>query len=141
MTTTLTTIKTETAKMIYADQKVANMLRGKIAKRQPEHQWEVRKVAAGWQVCRVELEVVEAPKPQKLVIKSAHGQTVTVVVPFANETVRWIDFKEPVGPKGLKFFHKAHVIESNLVDGMLTMVVDRKAAIAKGLIEDEALAA
>jgi len=100
--------------------------------------WEVAKVPTGYQVREV-LPVIEAPKPVKTVtIKSAHDQTVTVVVPFAKETVRWIDFKEPVGPKGVKFFHKAHVVESTLVDGMLTMVVNRKAAIEKGLIAEDA---
>ncbi len=136
--TTTATIQTETAKMIYADIKIANMLKGKMAKRNPDKVWEVAKVPTGYQVREV-LPVIEAPKPVKTVtIKSAHGQTVTVVVPFAKETVRWIDFKEPVGPKGVKFFHKAHVIESTLVDGMLTMVVNRKAAIEKGLIAEDA---
>ena len=136
--TTTATIQTETAKMIYADIKIANMLKGKMAKRNPEKTWEVAKVPTGYQVREVP-PVIEAPKPIKTVtIKSAHGQTVTVIVPFAKETVRWIDFKEPVGPKGVKFFHKAHVIESTLVDGMLTMVVNRKAAIEKGLIAEDA---
>ena len=136
--TTTATIQTETAKMIYADIKIANMLKGKMAKRNPDKVWEVAKVPTGYQVREVP-PVIEAPKPIKTVtIKSAHGQTVTVVVPFAKETVRWIDFKEPVGPKGVKFFHKAHVIESTLVDGMLTMVVNRKAAIEKGLIAEDA---
>jgi len=136
--TTTATIQTETAKMIYADIKIANMLKGKMAKRNPDKVWEVAKVPTGYQVREV-LPVIEAPKPVKTVtIKSAHDQTVTVVVPFAKETVRWIDFKEPVGPKGVKFFHKAHVVESTLVDGMLTMVVNRKAAIEKGLIAEDA---
>ena len=136
--TTTATIQTETAKMIYADIKIANMLKGKMAKRNPDKVWEVAKVPTGYQVREVP-PVIEAPKPIKTVtIKSAHGQTVTVVVPFAKETVRWIDFKEPVGPKGVKFFHKAHVVESTLVDGMLTMVVNRKAAIEKGLIAEDA---
>ena len=136
--TTTATIQTETAKMIYADIKIANMLKGKMAKRNPDKVWEVAKVPTGYQVRKV-LPVIEAPKPVKTVtIKSAHDQTVTVVVPFAKETVRWIDFKEPVGPKGVKFFHKAHVVESTLVDGMLTMVVNRKAAIEKGLIAEDA---
>ena len=136
--TTTATIQTETAKMIYADIKIANMLKGKMAKRNPDKVWEVAKVPTGYQVREVP-PVIEAPKPVKTVtIKSAHGQTVTVVVPFAKETVRWFDFKEPVGPKGVKFFHKAHVVESTLVDGMLTMVVNRKAAIEKGLIAEDA---
>jgi len=136
--TTTATIQTETAKMIYADIKIANMLKGKMAKRNPDKVWEVAKVPTGYQVREVP-PVIEAPKPVNTVtIKSAHGQTVTVIVPFAKETVRWIDFKEPVGPKGVKFFHKAHVVESTLVDGMLTMVVNRKAAIEKGLIAEDA---
>ena len=136
--TTTATIQTETAKMIYADIKIANMLKGKMAKRNPDKVWEVAKVPTGYQVREV-LPVIEAPKPVNTVtIKSAHGQTVTVIVPFAKETVRWIDFKEPVGPKSVKFFHKAHVVESTLVDGMLTMVVNRKAAIEKGLIAEDA---
>jgi hypothetical protein len=136
--TTTATIQTETAKMIYADIKIANMLKGKMAKRNPDKTWEVAKVATGYQVREVP-PVLEAPKPvTKVVVKSAHGQTVTVIVPFAKETVRWIDFKEPVGPKGVKFFHKAHVIDSKLEDGMLTMVVNRKAAIEKGLIAEDA---
>ena len=138
MTTPVITLKTETAQMIYADIKIANMLKGKMAKRNPDKVWEVAKVPTGYQVREVP-PVIEAPKPVNTVtIKSAHGQTVTVIVPFAKETVRWIDFKEPVGPKSVKFFHKAHVIDSKLEDGMLTIVVDRKAAIAKGLISEDA---
>ena len=136
MTTTASTLKTGTALMIYADPKVANMMKGKIAKRNPDQVWEVAKVLTGYQVRQV-LPVQEAPKPAKVAIKSG-AHTVTVTLPFAKESTRWIDFSAPVGPKGVKFFHKAHVVNQTIENGMITMEVVRKAAIEKGLIEDAA---
>ena len=136
MTSTVKALKTETALMIYADLKIANMMKGKIAKRNPDKVYEIVKVLTGHQVREV-LPAQEAPKPAKVVIKSG-AHTVTVTLPFAKESTRWIDFSAPVGPKGVKFFHKAHVVSQTIENGMITMEVVRKAAIEKGLIEDAA---
>ena len=136
MTSTVKTLKTETALMIYADLKIANMMKGKIAKRNPDKVYEIVKVLTGHQVREV-LPAQEAPKPAKVVIKSG-AHTVTVTLPFKKESVRWIDFSAPVGPKGVTFFHKAHVVSSTIEGDMIVLEVNRKAAIEKGLIEDAA---
>lgn len=80
MTSIAHSLKSETAQMIYADLKVANMMRGKMAKRNPSKVYEIVKVLTGHQVREV-LPVQAAPKPVKLVIKSG-VHTVTVTLPF-----------------------------------------------------------
>jgi hypothetical protein len=137
MTTTIAAIKSETALMIYADQKVANMMRGKLAKRHPGKVWEIAKVLTGYQVREVP-PVQEAPKPVKKPVIKVGTPTVTVTLPFKKETVRWIDFAGPVGPKGITYFHKAHVVSKSIEGDMITLEVNRKKAIEKGLIEKDA---
>lgn len=134
MTSIAHSLKSETAQMIYADLKVANMMRGKMAKRNPSKVYEIVKVLTGHQVREV-LPVQEAPKSAKLMIKSG-VHTVTVTLPFKKESIRWIDFTGPVGPKGITFFNKAHVVSQSIAGDMITLEVNRKAAVEKGLIED-----
>jgi hypothetical protein len=138
------TTETTTAKMIYADRKVANMILGKMKKRQPQEIWELVKLPTGWQVARIQKLPAYMPpaKPAAVAtpdVKSseeAAGDIATIVLPFVKETKAWFDFAGPICEVGTHCLYKGHLIAWNVDHAAKTLTVKMpvKKAKEKGLL-------
>jgi hypothetical protein len=139
------TTETNTQKMIYADSKVANMILGKMKKRQPEETWELVKLPVGWQVARIQKLPAYMPSakpapvmvPEILAKAEEQGDFVAFSVPLADikvETAKWFDFKGPKGSKGKDCVYKGHLIAWQIDQdaGLLHLKMPAKKAKEKG---------
>ncbi|WP_113155926.1 hypothetical protein [Nitratireductor sp. OM-1] len=141
------TTATQTAKMIYPDAMVANMILGKMRKRYPERKYTVMPVSGGHQI--VPITVCPSAMPPKKpapvnnkTFASAESNTLDAMVfefPFLRQTKAWWYFDGG----DVQYLHKNHCISASLVTNnddtiMLRLKVSAKIAEEKGLIQKEA---
>lgn len=156
-------MQTQTAKMIYPNQAIANMIAGKMTKQKGKHV--VMKIATGFQVCPVTIcqgavsPNHAAPYPNQLkgfdAAKSGTDNTIvgdnfpeslqpvedtlTFTFPYVRETKAWWYFD---GGQ-VQYIHKSHPIKAEItgeawIDGvhkpaMLHLTLTKKAAQKAGL--------
>lgn len=141
------TTATQTAKMIYADPSVANMILGKMKKRFPERKYTVVQVSAGHQI--VPITVCPSAMPPKKPVPvnnktfaSAGSDTLDALVfefPYLRQTKAWWYFDGG----DVQYLHKNHCISAELIEEPMEPVklrikVTAKVAAEKGLIQKEA---
>ena len=93
------TLKSSTAKMIYADQKVARMIMGKVAKSNPARQFTLVHIPTGWQISPIHKMPSAMPPAKPLPVKKSFpsmnpltGADVDVLsftLPLVKETDKW----------------------------------------------------
>jgi hypothetical protein len=54
--------------------------------------------------------------------------------PYARETDKWLYFASEIGPGKVRYVHKNHLINFEVVEKMVTVSMRKTTAIAKGLI-------
>lgn len=139
------TTATQTAKMIYPSEPVANMILGKMRKKYPERKYMLCKVSSGWQVVGVTKLPDYMPPKKPLPVNnatfaSATSQTLDALVfefPYQRETKAWWYFDG--GETGVNWLHKNHAIAAEIIDGTtIRLKVSKKIAMEKGLVKKEA---
>lgn len=138
------TTATQTAKMIYPSEPVANMILGKMVKRFPERKYTICKVSSGYQVVGIKKLPDYMPPAKPLPVNnktfaSPASQTLDALVfefPYQRETKAWWYFDG--GETGVMWIHKNHVIAAEIIDGTtIRLKVSKKIAIEKGLAKKE----
>lgn len=132
-------MQTETAKKIYAQETTANMIAGKLAKRNPDQKFTVVKVTTGWQVCPVNVAKpampVEKPAPVKKMEKMAPEAGPTLTYQLVTDAPKSF-VVVGAGDGDLKYLHKSSVLwASEPENGMIQIQVTGKYA-AKMPVED-----
>lgn len=135
------TTATQTAKMIYPSQAVANMICGKLMKRDPGKSYHVVPVTSGFQVAPVTLcppktfteglsysqwatAATQNPQPTKKFVPVKNNKTfanaqsttldaLTFELPYLKETKAWVYFAEG---SLIPWVHKGKLISSELIE-------------------------
>jgi hypothetical protein len=134
----------EASKMIYADKTIADAIIGKLRETNPAFKYDMIKLPVGHQIVRINvLPAYMPPAIPSPVAKHhavaftpswAHGEVAVITAQFERETAKWLYFANAVGPLGVKFFHKSHVVSIDIENGNVTIKVPTDIAIKKGLI-------
>lgn len=116
----------QTAKMIYPQQNVAQMILGKMRKRFPERKYEVMKVSSGWQVVGITKCPDYVPPAKPLPVKKTEPKVlatgaVLVAVPLVKECPSYWQIAH-----SKEWLHKSHVISSSVKDGILRFTTTQK---------------
>jgi hypothetical protein len=138
------TTNTQTEKMIYAQKPVAQMILGKMQKRNPGKAYTMVQIPSGWQVAPVNVLKSGMPphKPHPvlkntLTFASAASTTLDALVyefPYVRETKDWFYFDGG----NVQWIHKNKLISHEIIDmpyepTMLRFKVSQKVALAAGL--------
>jgi len=129
-------IQTQSPKMIYETQSVANTILNKLIKRNPDNKYTMAKVTAGWQIVPITQCPPFMPPAKPLPVKrpektiSPTPDTVVVEVPFLRETKAWYYFDFGKG-----WLHKSHVINPIIENGKLRFLATLKAVQEYGLTD------
>ena len=131
---------TETAKMIYPQQTVANMIAGKLTKSKGK-KYDVYKVTTGWQVVPVNVCKPHVPpakpmpvlKLKKAAEKAAPANTVKIVLPFKMQSPSYVTALHDGKPI---HFGKSNLIDWSISDDgvFVTMVIAEAVAKKRGLM-------
>ncbi|MCL4743802.1 MAG: hypothetical protein KJZ83_00155 [Burkholderiaceae bacterium] len=126
---------TETTKMIYPQEGIANQIANKLMQTK-DTKYAVYKVTTGFQVVPVTIcksgMPPAIPAPVAKVAKDVQAEdTVTLEFPFNRQTKSWWYFD---GGE-VQFLHKSHPISVEIKDNMLRMVLAKKTAIKFGLLK------
>jgi hypothetical protein len=137
------TTQTQTAQMIYAQKPVAQMILGKMLKRNPGKSWTMVQIPSGWQVAPVNVlksgmpPAKPAPVIKNLTFATAASNTLDAVVyefPYVRETKAWFYFDGGA----VKWIHKnkliSHeVIETPMEATIIRFKISKKIALEIGL--------
>lgn len=132
-------MQSQTAKMIYPNQLVADMICQKLNETAGKHI--VMKVSTGYQVCPVQVlqgytgptfptlkTVTDAPAAPQ----TETGDVLTLTIPFQRETKAWIFFED----KHYYALNKCHPISWEVKDGMAIIRLPKNKE-AKFLLQDQ----
>ena len=138
------TTNTQTSKMIYAQKPVAQMILGKMQKRNPGKEYTMVQLPSGWQVAPINIVKSGMPphKPHPvlkntLTFANAGSTTLDALVyefPYVRETKDWFYFDGG----NVQWIHKNKLISHEIIDTpyettMLRFKVSKKVALAAGL--------
>lgn len=115
------TALSNTAKMIYETPAVANMILGKLVKRNPDKKFVMMKVDTGWQVAPVQVMPSGMPpaKPAPVLSGQLFGKptnfasdALTFEFPFQRSTKAWLYFDGG----NVKWLHRNKVISYDIIE-------------------------
>src|ERR1035437_9261156 len=131
-----------TAKMIYPEKSIAEAILSKMRDANADAKFELFELPIGFQVVRItklpDFMPLPLPLPvaKKAAIPFAPNPDVTeFMVSEKSEKDKWLTLTNPVGPKGVLYVYKAHLLSIEKQGDMTLLRLTTKIAIAKGIVE------
>jgi len=126
----------QSPKMIYESKDIASLILNKLEKRNPDNQYLMARVTAGWQVVPITkcppfmppAKPLPVKKPEK--VRAPSDDTVVVEVKFLKETPAYFEIEHEK-----RWLHKSHIISSEIINGILRFSTYPKSVAQLGLTQ------